>query len=240
MILRVTALLLLSLSSFASAIEVSMIDMDEVLENHHIVTDSSDPYGASPYAGNGARGVSLIKSGLKKLLLKTANAEIGEMNPSEWHEVQTTFLSGTSKYHKDRNHEDFMLVEEEVGFVALNTNNDAYFDHPDMKVPIREGAFIRFKGSDPHRTVVNKGSVHLLGPFDLKSFGKVGTIAPVATKSPKTTKTPVAPKSAKTPVAPPVACPVATPIAPPIAPPKATKSAKAPKAPKAPEPEDSF
>ncbi len=189
------AALLLSVASFASAIEVSMIDMQDVMENHRIVTDSSDPYGGSSYA----RGVSLIKSELKNLLVKTAN------DPSEWHEVQTTFLSATSDihqdYHQDRKHnEAATLVEEEVGFVALNTNNDAYFDHPDMKVPIREGAFIRFKGSEPHRTVVSKGNVHLLGPFDLKSFGKVGSydltpnptrsVTPSPTKSPKATKSP--------------------------------------------------
>jgi len=179
MIFRIAALLL-SLSSlqFASAIEVSMIDMEDLLENHRIITDSSIPYQGSSYNGNkGSRGLSMIKPGLKKLLIKAANQEIdpSQLIPSEWHEVQTTFLTGTSNYHQDHKHDQAAtLVEDEVGFVALNTNEDAYFDHPDMKVPIREGAFIRFKGSDPHRTVVNKGSVHLLGPFDLQSLGKVG------------------------------------------------------------------
>ena len=175
MFLRAATLLLLSMSSIASAIDVSMIDMEDILQHHHVVMDSSDPYehGSSSYA----RGVSLIKSELKNLLMKTANQDIGagasSMDPS-WHKVQTTFLSSTSDYHQDHKHDDGTLVEDQVGFVALNTNNDAYFDHPDMKVPIHEGAFIRFNGSEPHRTVVNKGNVHLLGPFDLKSFGKVG------------------------------------------------------------------
>ena len=167
------ATLLLSMLSFASAIDVSMIDMEDILQHHLVVMDSSDPYGGSPYA----RGVSLIKSELKNLLMKTANQDNGagasSMDPS-WHKVQTTFLSSTSDYHQDHKHDDGTLVEDQVGFVALNTNNDAYFDHPDMKVPISKGAFIRFNGSEPHRTVVNKGNVHLLGPFDLKSFGKVG------------------------------------------------------------------
>ena len=174
MFLRAATLLLLSLSSFASAIDVTMIDMEDVLENHRIVTDSSKSYGPSY-----ARGVSTITSKLKNLLAKTANQDIGacaaSIDTSEWHEVQTTFLSGTSNYHQDHKHNDGTLVEEEVGLIVLNTNSDAYFDHPDMKVPIREGAFIRFNGSDPHRTVVNKGNVHLLGPFDIKSFGKVGS-----------------------------------------------------------------
>ncbi len=164
MIFRFAALLL-SITSYASAIEVSMIDMQDIMENHRIVTDSLDPYGGS----SNARGLSLIKSKLKNLLVKTAN------DSSEWHEVQTTFLSKTSNYHQDRKHdEDATLAEGPVGFVVLNTNNDAYFDHPDRKVPIREGAFIRFNGSEPHRTVVNKGIVQLLGPFDLKSFEQVG------------------------------------------------------------------
>lgn len=107
--------------------------------------------------------------------------------------MQTTFLSATSNYHQDRKHDDHAtLVEGQVGFVALNTNDDAYFDHPDRKVPIREGAFIRFNGSDPHRTVVNKGYVQLLGPFDLKSFEKVTrrTEAPSTSPSSRTTPSP--------------------------------------------------
>ena len=179
MFIRFTVFLL-CVSTLASAIEVSMIDMEDVMENHRIVTDSSDPNNGSPYpvAGDkGARGVSFIKSNLKKILTKTANMGTVEMDPSEWHEVQTTYLTGTSNYHQDHKHDGAAtLVEEEVGFIALNTNDDAYFDHPDMKVPIREGAFIRFKGSDPHRTVVKQGSVHLLGPFDIKTFGKVGGV----------------------------------------------------------------
>ena len=186
MIFRIAALpLSLSSLQFASAIEVFMIDMEDLLENHRIITDSSIPYQGSSYNGNkGSRGLSMIKPGLKKLLIKAANQGINpsqliEMNPSEWHEVQTTFLTGTSNYHQDHKHDQATtLVEDEVGFVALNTNEDAYFDHPDMKVPIREGAFIRFKGSDPHRTVVNTSSVHLLGPFDLQSLGKVGSSKP--------------------------------------------------------------
>ena len=183
------ATLLLSMLSFASAIDVSMIDMEDILQHHLVIMDSSDPYGGSSYA----RGVSLIKSELKNLLMKTANQEVGasSMDPSEWHEVQTTFLSSTSDYHQDRKYNDdnLVVVDDQVGFLALNTNDDAYFDHPDMKVPIREGAFIRFKGSDHHRTVVNKGIVKLLGPFDLKSFGKVGRPFPPK-KGPKYGKAP--------------------------------------------------
>ena len=175
MMFRAASLLFLSvpLLQHASAIEVSMIDKEDILENHRIVTESSKSYN-----GSYSRGTSLIKSKLKKILMKTANQDIGacaaSIDKSEWHEVQTTYLTGTSNYHQDHKHNDGSLVEDQVGFIALNTNDDAYFDHPDMKVPIREGAFIRFNGSDPHRTVVNKGTVRLLGPFDLKSFSKVG------------------------------------------------------------------
>ena len=168
----VTTCLLLSFPSCALAIDITMIDMEDILENHRIVTHFSK------YNGPYSRGTSLIKSSLKNLLSKTANQDsdacASSMDSSGWHEVQTTYLTATSNYHQDHKHNDGTLVEEEVGFVALNTNYDAYFDHPDMKVPIREGVFVRFKGSEPHRTVVNNGKVHLLGPFDLKSFGKVG------------------------------------------------------------------
>lgn len=74
---------------------------------------------------------------------------------------------------------------------SSRTNEEAYFDHPHMSVPIRKGSFIRFTGSDQHRTVVNKGHVHLLGPFELKSFSKVTEPPPTGapTDAPTTSPT---------------------------------------------------
>ena len=195
-------MLLSQLKAGASMIDVSIIDTEDLLLETHMVMEvdaSCDTLHSVPYPpskpATGSRGKSLIHSRFLKKLQKVAGMEAP--NPSlvsldnNWHEVYNTYLHGTSDYHQDHKvvpgSQERELVEDLVGFVALNTNKEAYFEHSEMSVPIREGSFIRFQGSDPHRTVVPKGGhVHLLGPFELKSFAKVG--APPAT-TPTTTLT---------------------------------------------------
>jgi hypothetical protein len=65
-------------------------------------------------------------------------------------------------------------VKGRVGFVALETNLDAYFLHGDVSILIEKGSFIHFDGGVPHNTVVNSGSVKLLGPFHMSTFRNVG------------------------------------------------------------------
>ena len=191
------AALLLAYSAVFSAaassndVQVSMLDIDDIESNHRVVIDSSDPalgnyYGAAP--NKGPRGDSFVNSKLKAMLQNSGSgASLLEdptfgISENVWHQVQTTYLTGTSHRHQDYKANggcgNVELVDDTVGFVVLNNNDNAYFDHPSKSVPFRKGAFIRFKGSDPHRTGVNKGHVHILGPFDMNSFSKVGDDSP--------------------------------------------------------------
>jgi hypothetical protein len=54
-----------------------------------------------------------------------------------------------------------------VGYVFMNDNPDAYFQHGDVSLPVKEGTFISFRGDIPHNTIVNKGTVTLLGPMEM-------------------------------------------------------------------------
>lgn len=166
-------------------IDVSMMDMDDVLEHHVMKVDASNTLQSEPYPNSqsGTRGESLIHNSLMKKL--QSHAEIGFGDPSltcgDWYEVVNTYLRETSDFHQDykivsagsSGNKRRVLVDDLVGFVALNTNEEAYFEHSDISVPIHKGSFIKFTGSDLHRTVVNKGHVHFLGPFELRSFVKV-------------------------------------------------------------------
>jgi hypothetical protein len=55
--------------------------------------------------------------------------------------------------------------DSRVNFVFLNTNPDAFFVHGDVSIPVIEGHLIHFDGAQMHNTVINSGSVMLLGPF---------------------------------------------------------------------------
>lgn len=175
-------------------IEISTLDMDFVLSQHHGIQDASTSTAAYRASTDGTRGHSLIHTELKQTL-KSAAGFFPEppttSSEEEWHSVLTTYLRSTSNYHIDHKANrgpmgdcDTVVADGMVGFVALETNKNAYFDHQDMSVPIQAGTFVRFMGNSPHRTVVNKGHVHLLGPFELKSF--VGVTCPCPPTSPPT------------------------------------------------------
>ena len=93
-------------------------------------------------------------------------------------QVQTVRLTESSQRHTDCTMDGPNVArvleknsDEQVGLFFQNTNPDAYFetDDGDLCIPIVEGTFISFDGSMPHRSVVNSGSIDMIGPFDLSS-----------------------------------------------------------------------
>lgn len=58
----------------------------------------------------------------------------------------------------------------------METNPRAYFSWGDLSVPVEQGNMVVFDGQVPHQTVIEQGSVHLLGPFDAETFRMVGAI----------------------------------------------------------------
>jgi len=67
--------------------------------------------------------------------------------------------------------------ENDVAFIMMNTNPDAFFQHGETSVPIVEGSLVHFNGRISHNTVINSGRVDLLGPFEMRASWLSGNIA---------------------------------------------------------------
>ena len=78
-------------------------------------------------------------------------------------------ITSTTKKHRDNYKNGESVVSENVAFVMLNTNPDAHFSHGETSVPIKAGTAVSFRGDVFHHTIVNSGSVSLLGPFAVES-----------------------------------------------------------------------
>ena len=85
--------------------------------------------------------------------------------------MRMTHIVKTSEWHTDGIVGGGRLSAAQ-GFYVLNDNPHAYFetDDDELCIPFVKGSFIAFNGRKPHRTVINDGSVDLLGPFDLPSL----------------------------------------------------------------------
>jgi len=92
--------------------------------------------------------------------------------------TDTRILTRTSPVHFDLYQSgEVVNGDEDVAFVMLNSNPDAYFQHGGTSVPIVEGSLVYFNGSTPHNTVVNSGRVHILGPFVINASWMPGNSA---------------------------------------------------------------
>jgi hypothetical protein len=100
------------------------------------------------------------------------------------------------------------FVEDPIGMVYLNDNEDATFFHGDARVTPQRGRLVIFMGNVYHQTNVRKGRVSLLGPFlwapTLNCTGYAGGPpptpfpTPAPSPAPSTAPTP-APSTAPTP-----------------------------------------
>ena len=125
---------------------------------------------------------------------QTCHKEESCSNPTWGAGVPTRIITQSTAPHVDMFLESGMYVtdEDRVAFVFLNDNPDARFRHGDVDVPVEEGRLVYFNGNVIHKTVVENGSVHLLGPFNLRNLKvRVGFDPPPPTvKSEKSTSTP--------------------------------------------------
>lgn len=92
--------------------------------------------------------------------------------------LRTTLITGSgTDPHIDNKADDGVPANEDVTFVFLNDNSDAYFQIGEERVFAQKGTMLTFKGTKHHNTVVKKGEVRLLGPFthrDLQGVTFVG------------------------------------------------------------------
>ena len=97
-------------------------------------------------------------------------------------------------------HGNVHLVTTSTAFVFMEDNDDAYFTVGGMSVPVVKGSLVRFNGARSHHTIINSGSVELLGPFEggwLQSVGGYGVTPDFETESPTDVLSSTSSKSGK-------------------------------------------
>jgi hypothetical protein len=78
-----------------------------------------------------------------------------------------TIHQGATPLHHDCLFHDRTMVEDYVGFIFLNDNDQASFVHGSNSVTPQKGRLVVFEGNVPHQTIVRSGKVNLAGPFRL-------------------------------------------------------------------------
>ena len=82
----------------------------------------------------------------------------------------------TTDVHTDYEqvNEERVLVNDKVGLIFLNSNEDAAFSHGvNEPIPVKAGTLVVFDGDVPHSTIVKSGAVRIAGAFRLDSFSLV-------------------------------------------------------------------
>ena len=86
----------------------------------------------------------------------------------------------TTHPHKDHTrdaHGNAHLVTTSTAFVFMEDNDDAHFTIGSMSIPVVKGSLVRFNGAHSHHTIINSGSVEMLGPFEGGWLSAVGWAA---------------------------------------------------------------
>jgi hypothetical protein len=107
-----------------------------------------------------------------------ASKKYDDALPNGMH-ILTNYIKETTDPHLDVNPTTLKYINNDVGVIFLNTNEDAVFIVGNEEFPIEEGTLITFPGgSVPHHIEMKKkkgGFVHMLGPFEVgESHGTVG------------------------------------------------------------------
>ena len=127
-------------------------------------------------------GAYLPRSFMRRLIdvgaKQCASKEYDDALPNGMH-ILTNYIKETTDPHLDINPTTSKHINNDVGVVFLNTNEDAVFIVGNEEFPIEEGTLITFPGgSVPHHIEMKKkkgGFVHMLGPFEVGgSHGTVG------------------------------------------------------------------
>ncbi|KAL3776135.1 hypothetical protein ACHAW5_003253 [Stephanodiscus triporus] len=160
------------LAVFGPAASSSLEVFSDILLDHDAmystIQEPTVPYLSGKFAGQARLLPSFIRTLQEKIGIFTAVGNTQEPV------TRLRLMTESSALHVDRYHSGRQGSPDCVGFVFLNTNPDAHFVHGESSVPVVEGRMVLFDGGIPHNTIVNSGSVKLLGPFDAKEFRGVG------------------------------------------------------------------
>lgn len=183
------ACMVLLAANISSAAEVHVSDIDVDPSMHAILIDADKADEAVPHHHRGkTKGqIALRPSFVRKIKSDAAFGGAAADGIFFDNDVggggsivaPMTTMTQTSEAHVDTvlQHADRPGVprDDKVGFVFLNTNDDAHFDVDDTCIPALKNRLVLFDGAKSvHRTVIERGRVHLLGPFHVKTFVGVG------------------------------------------------------------------
>ena len=108
---------------------------------------------------------------LPKKVARKLTEYIGSQDKPDSIHAQTLKLTKTTAQHVDEGGMDD--EEESTVFIFMNDNDNAHFNYDGKIVPITKGSLVQFNGKRIHNTVVEKGHVILLGPFEGKYLGRM-------------------------------------------------------------------
>lgn len=171
---------------------LSKEEMNHFREHHRLLSEQTTP--GDTILGE-VRVPNSIANRLTEIYWGQPCQEESCSNPNWGADVPTMIITESTNPHVDifLQSGQYVTDEDRVAFVFLNDNPDASFRHGEVEIPVEEGRLVYFNGNVIHNTVVENGSVHLLGPFNLRNLkDRVGFTGPKPTSSPTT-----APKSTK-------------------------------------------
>ena len=173
------ALALLAAARISYAVDVSDVDVDPSMYKILVDAEKADEGVPHRHAGKTKGQIALQPSFVRKIqagggIFATDATNGGNAGGSTI--TSMTSMTQTSEEHVDsklltENRSNLLPKEDRVGFIFLNTNDDAHFDVDDTCVPVQKNRLVMFDGArSVHHTVIHKGRVSLLGPFHAKTF----------------------------------------------------------------------
>ena len=125
-------------------------------------------------------GAAVLDTSISKRLHKITGTRVTPKEQNEYRRsIAVTKLTGTTETHADYHYsysDSFGVekAEDKVAFIFLETNPDATFVHGKAKIPSEAGKLVVFDGGVPHNTQVERGTLSLAGPLDIKRLSFVG------------------------------------------------------------------
>ena len=173
------ALALLAAAKISHAVDVSDVDVDSSM--YKILVDAERAGIPHHHPGKTKGQIALQPSFVHKI--KSDAALNGATSDGIFFDgsiiTPMTSMTETSKAHVDTTlqyeNRPGVPTDDKVGFLFLNTNDDAHFEVDDTCIPARKNRLVTFNGAKSiHQTIIERGRVNLLGPFHIKTFVGVG------------------------------------------------------------------
>jgi hypothetical protein len=176
----VASLILRSTVAGSGSLQVVKDFLDECEIEHFLSAEIDDD--PSNLASSVLGGACVSATIIERLHEAAGDEETCSLSGSaEDSAIVTTLVKFTTTRHADYflNDDGSSYPEptaDDVGFIMLNNNPDAFFAYGDdgVQVAIKAGNLVTFPGNVEHDTVVKSGTVRLAGPFHVSSLAFVG------------------------------------------------------------------